>query len=710
LDLLATIAATPQVGQIAQSLAAGRHVVGTGAIGSTTSLLAAALAGVAKRPVMLVVAHLDDADEAEDELSAAGVQVIHLPGLEVLPGESGVSVELFAERLAAVRAVAGLTSESPVIIAPIQALMQAVPAPARMGELSLVLSRGETHELSALIRWLDRAGYKRVDAAEEPGDFALRGGILDVFPAGGQTRRAESQGAAGSMTGPVRLDFFGDQIDRITEVDPETMGSGAALDRVELVAANVETIRDEGSVNFLEVLPEGTLGIVAETLEITEQGRGYYERVSDPRGIYGPPAVLKFLKDRCAGLAEINQFSAGAAAADARVELPASPLPGFAQDAAEAVKELATLTADHRVSVYCQNPGELQRFQELITEFAPEAVKDVEAVLAYIHRGFVWTGDGDSRPLAVVPYHELLHRYHTRRRAVRMRAGRAMDTFLDFAAGDFVVHTDHGIAKFIGLKVMKPPKHREIAGGVDPSLVPAGLRDALDQTKVEPQEYLTLEFAGGAKLHVPATNIDQIQKYIGGFRGKPQLSTLGGQRWKSQKEKVAESVRDLAAEMLRVRAAREHMPGIRYPADTSWQKEFEAEFPYEETEDQLAALAEIKKDMQSDRPMDRLICGDVGFGKTELAIRAAFKAVEFRQAGGGAGSHDGAGRAARADVQRPASRITRSGSSRSRDSRPTVSEPRAGGAAEGRGRPGHRHAPAALERREVQRPGPGHRG
>src|ERR1051326_811618 len=156
---------------------------------------------------------------------------------------------------------------------------------------------------------------------------------------------------------------------------------------------------------------------------------------------------------------------------------------------------------------------------------------------------------------------------------------------------------------------MKPPKHRQIAGGTDPSQVPAPLRDALDQGRAEPQEYLTLEFAGGAKLHVPASNIDQVQKYIGGFKGKPQLSTLGGQRWKSQKERVAESVKDLAAEMLRVRAAREHMPGIRYPADTAWQKEFEAEFPYEETPDQLAAIAEIKRDMADDQPMDRLICG-----------------------------------------------------------------------------------------------------
>jgi transcription-repair coupling factor (superfamily II helicase) len=143
------------------------------------------------------------------------------------------------------------------------------------------------------------------------------------------------------------------------------------------------------------------------------------------------------------------------------------------------------------------------------------------------------------------------------------------------------------------------------------------------------EEYLILEFAHGARLHVPATQIDLVQKYVGGFHGRPPLSLLGGKRWGKQKEQVAQAVRDLAAEMLSLQAARASLPGIRYPPDTAWQREFEAEFPYEETEDQLAALAEVKKDMTDGQPMDRLICGDVGFGKTEIAIRAAFKAVEF---------------------------------------------------------------------------------
>ncbi len=515
--------------------------------------------------------------------------------------------------------------------------MQSVPRADRLESLARTIRRGDTIPPGDLVRWLDSAGYKRADAVEEPGDFALRGGILDVF----------------ATAGPVRLDFFGDQVDRITEIDLDTMASGRALESTELVTSDTDAIRaDESGISFIETLPRESVALIAETLEVTEQARGYFERVTDSRGVFGPPAVYKAIAERLHATAEINQFSAGASTAGTRIDLPVSPLPSFAQDPAEAVRELAALASDHRVAVFCQNPGELQRFQELAAEFAPEAASKIEARVQYLHRGFIWRPGAEAEPSKprmqpsaatpslrrsvtpslLLPYHELVHRYTTRRRAAHLRAGRAMDTFLDFAPGDFVVHAEHGIAKYLGLRVMKPKG----SGGADLRPVSEGgmIPDSLlprdhKLRQEEPQEYLTLEFAGGAKLHVPAVTIDQVQKYIGGFRGKPPLSTLGGTRWKSQKERVAESVRDLAAEMLRVRAARESMPGIRYPADTAWQKEFEAEFPYEETEDQEAALVEIKKDMQAERPMDRLVCGDVGFGKTELAIRAAFKAVEF---------------------------------------------------------------------------------
>ncbi|MDQ7014576.1 MAG: transcription-repair coupling factor, partial [Planctomycetota bacterium] len=623
---LSAMASDEAVAGLARALDEGRRAVVTGAIGSSTTFLAGVLARSMGRPVVLVVAHIDDADDALEELTTLGISAVRLPALEVLPGETDVALDLFAERIAVQRAVAdprpssaadgvGFHPET-VIIAPIQALMQSVPAPDQLGRLARMFRPGERHDLTEVTRWLAEAGYTRMDAVEEPGDFAVRGGILDVFPPGGLGQA------------PVRLDFFGDEIERLNEIDLETMGSDRRIDSVELIAARLDAMQsDTGTVNFLELVPADSAAMLAETMEVVEQGRGYFERASDGRGIDGPPAVLRLLESRFRGFAEVNQFSAGATSADVRIELPIAPLPEFSRELPTAVRELAELATEAAVTVACQKEAEAQRLGELLAEHAPDAgatgtnakPRQLDTGLTYLHRGFVWRsgepGDGGGGAFALVPYHELLHRVEARRGSSsrRIRAGRAMDTFLDLNVGDYVVHVDHGIAVFAGLKLMKP----------------APLPGKLSPRKREAEEYLTLEFAGKSTYYVPATSIDQVQKYIGGFSGKPPLSTLGGKKWKAQKDRVVEGVRDLAAEMLRVRAARESMPGVRYPADTPWQKEFEAEFPFEETEDQLAALAEIKSDMSSDRPMDRLICGDVGFGKTEVAIRAAFKACEF---------------------------------------------------------------------------------
>jgi transcription-repair coupling factor (superfamily II helicase) len=200
-------------------------------------------------------------------------------------------------------------------------------------------------------------------------------------------------------------------------------------------------------------------------------------------------------------------------------------------------------------------------------------------------------------------HHELFHRYEMRRRVKKVIASRPVDSFLDLKVGDYVVHVAHGIAKFTGMHTISKD----------------GTAD----------EYLTLRFADNATLHVPAARINLIQKYIGGFHGHPQLSRLGTGSWEKQKAKVSEAVMDMAAELIDIQAARNAESGVAYPPDTEWQREFEAEFPYEPTADQLTSAEEIKQDMTKARPMDRLLCGDVGYGKTELAMRAAFKAVEF---------------------------------------------------------------------------------
>lgn len=592
--ILDALTSTPAVRALADAMTNGGRAAATGAVGSSTSFVAAAVARLTGRSVLLVFAHPDDADEAVDELTSHGVRAARFPALELSPGETHVSLDLFAERM---RVVRELKSDAPdVLVAPIHAIMQLLPPPTDTSEALRTIRKGDTIDPGDLVRWLDRAGYRRVEAVEDTGEFAVRGGIIDIFP---------PASAHGDPT-PIRLDFFGDELDAIHEIDPATMGSDRAIDSFELVGASAESIRHSARTTPLAaLLGKEWLGFLHEPIEIVEQARGYFERVVGSDDVLPPPQALKFLNDDLGAVCEVSQFAAPAAGVAHQARLPVSNLPPFSHDAGEAVVELADLARAHPTIVFCQNQGEADRLAELAAERV-ETPLPFDVRINYVHRGFVWGAGEQGASLAVAPHHELMHRYHTRRRGGRLRAARSLDVFLDLEPGDYAVHQDHGLCRFLGLTTMKR-------------------RDE----EAHEEEFLTLEFAKGASLHVPVSQIDKVQRYVGGFQGKPQLSALGSKRWKSQKEKVTEAVHDLAGEMLRVQAARAALPGIRFPADTKWQREFEAEFPYDETEDQLAALAEIKRDMQSPRPMDRLLCGDVGYGKTELAIRAAFKAAEY---------------------------------------------------------------------------------
>lgn len=673
MDVPAMLAEHPVIEQLSEQALRARRAIARGSIGSSTPFVAAALSRSAQRPVLLVVAHVDEADEALDALNSAKVRAVLFPALQSLPGESHAASELLAARLGIVQtamdwSAPGSSGPPPgtVIIAPIQALMQSVPTTEALAASLLTLSVKQHYDPRAVVHWLTDAGYTRTDAVEEAGDFALRGGILDIFPPGDSASATlDEQGRAVSTGGvPVRLDFFGDEIDKIAEIDLDTMATDRSVHAVRLIRVSSSANQDVEApaptkrsirnapptgAHFVDLLPPTTITVLHELMELTEQGRGYYERLTGDNTVFGPPAVFRAITQRCAATIEITALGEYASGGDPVIQLPLSPPLPLADEIGDALKDVARMASgeDGRaepvgVTIFCQNAAEQSRLNELLTEHAPGAstaslpARRITSTVQYLPSGFIWTREGSKSsaergPHMVLAYHELLKRFTARRARFtsggpgRLRAGRAMDTFLDIQVGDYVVHTDHGIALFTGLKFVKP---QDSKASVADRL--AGKNATVASTD-DPEEFLTLEFAGGSKLHVPATKIDQVQKYIGGggSRGKPPLSTLGGDRWKNQKARVAESVKNLAAQLLRVRAAREHLPGIQYPADTTWQREFEDEFPWDETEDQLAALSEIKRDMTSPRPMDRLLCGDVGYGKTELAIRAAFKCAEY---------------------------------------------------------------------------------
>ncbi len=269
----------------------------------------------------------------------------------------------------------------------------------------------------------------------------------------------------------------------------------------------------------------------------------------------------------------------------------------FSGDINRVRDELDEAGAGQEVFVVCQTEAEVRRLGEIFGPTQAAQQGRLRFPIGALHSGFRLVPER----IVLLSSGELFRRADLRR-PTRRRLSRVIDSFLELREGDLVVHVGHGIARYRGLKLLE--KNGQV------------------------EEHLELEFYGRTKLYVPSTKIGLVQKYIGGTKSRPTLAKLGGRLWGRQKERVEKAVTDLAADMLELQAARASRPGIAFPADTEWQREFDASFPYHETADQLTTIDSIKHDMCLPRPMDRLLCGDVGYGKTELAMRATFKAID----------------------------------------------------------------------------------
>ncbi len=541
------------------------------ACGSTSPCIAGVLARHCS--VLLVTPHIDDADEAVAMLRDLGVSCGRFPAMESLAGDRFMA-DLAAERLALLEGL-DRGDHPTVVVAPIAAVMQSVPGPHTLDAMVQRLRVDQQCDMATLQAWLVDGGYERRMSVEEAGQYAPRGGILDIATAGGEC---------------VRLDFLDDRIESISEIDPVSMGSDRHLDEVTITAASGPS---QGEATIIEYLDERWRAVLDDMEEVTAQSRSYIERVVDDSGVIHGDDVAASMIARLAAVVQV--LSPPVTAVD--VALPFEALPAFSTVPAEAMEELAAMARTRQVLLAARTSGEADRMAELRGDGQPLAnATRLKIEQRFVHRGFM-IADGP----AIVPVHEVFHRYE-RRRPVRKRSVAMREALAEFSPDDFVVHREHGIARYLGLQ-------------------------RLEQDDLE-GEYFTLEFAGGRRMHVPGTHAHLVQRYIGAFHGRPQLSAIGGERWARRKQEVAGAVRDLASEMLRLQAVRESSPGVACGGQTTWMNEFEGSFPWEETEDQLDAIAAVKRDMEASRPMDRLICGDVGFGKTEIAIRAAFKAAE----------------------------------------------------------------------------------
>ncbi len=627
-DLVARMRSEPRFQQVLAALRRGESGTIDGAWGSACALATAALlepaapgplpAAESQAPLLVVLPRIADVDDfALDLMSFLGRPPTVLPAWETLPAERLVSDPIFGARL---KVLSLLESDAlpSVVVASLPALLQPVPSRASRERSTQTLRVGERLDLEALLQWLVERGFERESAIERPGEFALHGGILDVFPP--------------DYEDPLRIELFGDEIESIRTFDVETQRKVEDLREAKLTllgwtspgetsaAARGQSPRgeagssdstpatphtlpppltEESSTHFVDLLPPGTRVVLVELPELVDEGRQYLERLDNPRGLYSVESTL----ERCTQRPSVTISALAADSMETTCHLQIESIERFTGPKAEVLKELASVVGrDERVLIACHNEAERERLRELLRQRpqGDDLARRVILTLGTITRGFRLV----SQRLLALSDHELFSRTDVHRvlRRRKRPESRAIDSFLDLNPGDYVVHLTHGIARYRGMEFLEKDGGKE--------------------------EHLALEFREGVRIYVPASLIHLVQKYVGAAKTAPTLSKVGGTLWGRQKQKVSAAVADMAADMLRMQAERESKPGLACPPDSHWQKEFEAAFPYVETDDQLAAIEAAKRDQERPRPMDRLICGDVGFGKTEVAMRAAFKAVD----------------------------------------------------------------------------------
>ena len=574
----------PDFRAVVEAMHAGKSVTIDGPWGSAGPLAAAGLAEGAPSTILVVVPHVGDVDDFADDLGTfAGVRPEVLPAWDRLPREVEPGDEMFGRRVRVAKRLAGKLPPK-LVVASMQAVMQPLPRPSVLERASRTLRIGDDVPVEGLADWLVTRGLSRVEVVEVPGEFSLRGGILDIY--------------APDVSEPVRVEFFGDEVESIRPFDPETQRSSGREDSVTITALPGITIdhpEDFGPVAGL--LPEGAWVVLVEPTDLREEGRLYLQRVEDPRGLYDVEATFAALLKRPSA----TLSTLASASIEASCHLRIESVEHFSGDLAKVKAELETTAGDDRIVLACHNEGEAERLADVFAETKPARENRLNLVVGRVRAGFRMI-DAET---FVIGDHELFDRADVRRSAPRRRRyeSRAIDSFLDLNEGDLVVHISHGIARYKGLQLVDRGEFAE--------------------------EQMVLEFAEAAKIYVPIAKVDLVQKYVGGGKLAPALSKIGSTTWEKRKRRVAEAVVDLASDLIDVQAKRASVPGFSYPEhDSRWTAEFEAAFPHEETPDQLRAIESIREDMIAPKSMDRLICGDVGYGKTEVAMRAAFRAVD----------------------------------------------------------------------------------
>jgi transcription-repair coupling factor (superfamily II helicase) len=481
---------------------------------------------------------------------------------------------ILSERLSILTA---LNEEAPpsCVVAPVSGLLIPVPCREDLHIAALRVEKGGRLDPAAFKSRLLKSGFRASPMVTSPAEFSIRGDIVDIFPMASEK--------------PVRIELFDEEVESIREIDLETQRSVSRLERLAIPLPKIDA--QPTWTAFEDHLPAAASLVLLEPREI-ENRLTYHARAQEleARG----ESLLDRL-NQAPALTVLRALSGEEGEQEFKV-LPARGQGRLLQDIAPSIAHL--MQRSKNLKILCHTEAEATRLAEVLREQGIRPSKALQIVLGRLQEGFQMEGWDQ----AYINHHELLLRLPVRReRKTRRVKARALESFSELQVGDLVVHLVHGIARFNGITRM------EREGGEE--------------------DFLMLLFEGETLLYVPASKVHLVEKYIGGGGGEPKLDKLGGKSFSKRKDRVQEALRDLAADMLELEAAREEEKGYAFPGDDELQVLFDASFPYEDTADQVRAMDEIKNDMEKRKPMDRLLCGDVGFGKTELAIRAAFKAV-----------------------------------------------------------------------------------
>ncbi|MDP1834508.1 MAG: transcription-repair coupling factor [Chlamydiales bacterium] len=551
--------------------------------------------------------------------------VLDYPAWETLPSEGiAPSPDIVGERYHALKNL--LNARKPhLIISSLQACLQKLIKPSTFAELNITIRQGATLPFATLLVKLDAMGYQRRPTASDKGEYAVRGGIVDIFPVGSPD--------------PYRIEFWGDDVESIRTYDPIGQKSTATAGKVEITPGQELELVDktEELCSIVDYLGDKAIIIFDELLDLEDRYATLVSMSEKPNRAFSSLDALMLDMDKyqkiyltqtpVEQLSEVrvldkggaNYYSQSATSHHLSFQMfnrtieahrLTHPLVRVAEYFGEEHPEeeiggdqllelIGTKASDNTKLIFlCASPAEEHNLQAKIVDRQLSLPTDTQFQLGYLSSGFVVA----DIATAYVPTTEFTKRYKLRRQKQRSTYHTPPSEIFELSPGDAVVHLNNGIGRFLGLE--RRPNHVGIE-----------------------TEFMILEYAENSRLFVPMNQAHLVNKYIGSNEEKPRLHTLGSNRWKTTKQTTERAIMGYAADLLQLYAHREIKGGFAYKPDSDDLLAFEEEFPFVETEDQLRAIADIKKDMVSNKAMDRLVCGDVGYGKTEVAMRAAFKAV-----------------------------------------------------------------------------------